>query len=657
MIQFNRVSKTFGAQPLFDDLTFTVNRRERVGLVGRNGHGKTTVFRMILGEVPADGGDILIPKRYRIGHLDQQLHFTEATVLDEAVLGLPEEHRDERWRAEQILSGLGFTKDDMDRAPELFSGGFQVRLNLAKVLVSEPDLLLLDEPTNYLDVVSIRWLERFLNEWKAELMLITHDRSFMDRVVTHTVAIHRRRAKKITGNTSKIYEQIIQEEEVYEKTRINDERKRREIERFIERFRAKNTLASRVQSRMKYLEKHEQLDKLERIQTLDFSFKSAPFPAKVMMRVDAVSFGYGDGPLLFSDLSIEVHDHDRICVIGPNGKGKSTLLRVLAGELPPRRGKITNHPRTVPGYFAQTNVSTLHARNTVVDEIQSADRSCLPQTARDIAGIMMFEDDAALKRISVLSGGEKSRVMLGKLIVTPANLLLLDEPTNHLDMDSCDSLLAAIDAFEGAAVIVTHNEMFLHSLATRFVVFDRGRARVFDGSYQDFLDTVGWEGDEDLSKSGARGGIGAPDAVVAGPVADPPPPARGRRGTPGSAPPAPGKSAGAVHAGADRKAQRQARAKLVQERSRVVGPLERKVAEIEARIVSLERDRENTFTALADASGRGDAATIAELSKKSQELGPRIDAAYVELEKASTRYEREAKTFDDRLREMPRACG
>jgi len=643
MIQFNRVAKTFGAQPLFDDLTFTVNRRERVGLVGRNGHGKTTVFRMILGELPADGGDILIPKRYRIGHLDQQLHFTEATVLDEAVLGLPEEHRDERWRAEQILSGLGFTKDDMERAPELFSGGFQVRLNLAKVLVSEPDLLLLDEPTNYLDVVSIRWLERFLNEWKAELMLITHDRSFMDRVVTHTVAIHRRKAKKITGNTSKIYEQIIQEEEVYEKTRMNDERKRREIERFIERFRAKNTLASRVQSRMKYLERHEQLDKLERIQTLDFSFKSAPFPAKVMMRIDGVSFGYGDGPALFSDLSIEVHDHDRICVIGPNGKGKSTLLRVLAGELSPRRGSITNHPRTVPGYFAQTNVSTLHARNTVIEEIQSADRSCLPQTARDIAGVMLFEDDAALKRISVLSGGEKSRVMLGKLIVTPANLLLLDEPTNHLDMDSCDSLLAAIDAFEGAALIVTHNEMFLHSLATRFVVFDRGRARVFDGSYQDFLDTVGWESDEEFSKT--RAASAGPVASSGTGGAEPGVPRRPRAGGGGTV-------TGPVPLGADRKAQRQARAKVVQERSRVVGPLERKVAEIEARIVSLERDRENTFTALADASARGDAATIADLSKKSQELGPRIDAAYVELEKASTRYEREAKAFDERLQKM-----
>jgi len=215
--------------------------------------------------------------------------------------------------------------------------------------------------------------------------------------------------------------------------------------------------------------------------------------------------------------------------------------------------------------------------------------------------------------------------MLGKLIVTPVNLLLLDEPTNHLDMDSCDSLLAAIDAFEGAVVIVTHNEMFLHSLATRFVVFDRGRARVFDGSYQDFLDTVGWEMDEVLSTMEAPGSSAGAGGSASGP--------------------APGKPR------VDPKAQRQARAKLVQERSRVVGPLEKRVAALEARIASLERDRENTFTALADASARGDVHTIAELSKKAQDIAPRIESAYAELEKASGEFERLARQFDDRLRE------
>jgi ATP-binding cassette subfamily F protein 3 len=350
------------------------------------------------------------------------------------------------------------------------------------------------------------------------------------------------------------------------------------------------------------------------------------------MRVEDLSFGYDKGPDLFSDLNLEIHDHDRICVIGPNGKGKSTLVRVLAGQLKPRRGSITNHPRTVPGYFAQTNVHTLHDKNTVIAEIQSASKKCLPQTARDIAGVMMFEGDAGLKKISVLSGGEKSRVMLGKLIVTPVNLLLLDEPTNHLDMDSCDSLLAAIDAFEGAVVIVTHNEMFLHSLATRFIVFDRGRARVFDGSYQDFLDTVGWESDDDEVKPTSHGA-----STFVGTESRPEPAKSKTREKP-TAPAEP----------ADRKTDRQARAKFVQERARVVGPLEKRVAQMEALIVTLERDRDKTFAALAEASASGDARGIAELSKKSNEIGPQIEWAYTELEKATDELERASREFDAR---------
>jgi len=630
MIQFNKVTKSFGAQVLFEDLSFALNRRERVGLVGRNGHGKTTIFRMVLDEVHPDSGDIIIPRRYRIGHLDQHIKFSKPNVIDEVSLGLPEAERDQTWRVETILFGLGFSKDDMTRAPGLFSGGFQVRLNLARVLVSEPDLLLLDEPTNYLDIVSIRWLERFLMQWKTELMLITHDRSFMDKVITHTVAIHRQKAKKIQGDTSKIYEQILQEEEVYEKTRANDERKRKDIERFIDRFRAKNTMATRVQSRIKMLAKHERLDALARIQTLDFAFSAAPFPAKVVQRVSHLSFGYEGGDDLFANLNLEIHDHDRICVIGPNGRGKSTLLRVLAEELPPRHGSVTNHPRAVSGYFAQTNVHTLHDKNTVIAEIQSADKNCLYQTARNIAGVMMFEGDAGLKKIGVLSGGEKSRVMLGKLIVTPVNLLLLDEPTNHLDMDSCDSLLAAIDAFEGAVVIVTHNEMFLHSLATRFVVFDRGRARVFDGSYQDFLDTVGWESDEDELGAAPTKARVANVHVHVNPE------------------PAPAKKAAPPQNPADRKAERQARAKQVQERARLIGPLEKRVADLEALIVSLERERDIAFAALAEASASGDAATIAKLSKKSSDVGPRIEWAYGELEKATNELETAARAFDER---------
>ena len=617
MIKISNLTKSFGDQLLFKDMAFDVNRRERIGLVGRNGHGKTTLFRMILGEVEPDSGNIAIPKRYTIGHLDQSLHFSRETVLGEACLGLPRENRDQSWKAEKVLFGLGFTAEDMHRSPEVFSGGFQVRLNLAKVLISEPDLLLLDEPTNYLDVVSIRWLSRFLSAWRSELIMITHDRSFMDGVITHTVGIHRQRARKIEGNTGKLYDQILKDEEVYEKTRINDEKKRKEVERFIEKFRAQKKVASLVQSRVKMLAKHQRMEQLDRIKTLDFSFNNAPFPAKVMMKADNMSFAYEPGTPILSKFSIEICHRDRICVMGQNGKGKSTLLRLLAGDLRPQEGSISRHPRMQTGFFAQTNVNTLHPGNNVAEEIASADAECLPQTARDIAGAMMFEDDNALKKMPVLSGGEKSRVMLGKILVSPCNLLLLDEPTNHLDLDSCDSLLAAIDAFDGAVVIVTHNEMFLRSLANRFVVFDRGRIGEYNRSYQDFLDEVGWELDETLRRTGDLEGADA----KAGPAVD-------------------------------KKALRQARAKIVQERSRVGGPLEKKVKKIEATIERLESKSVEVSAALEAASVAGDGGAIAKHSRRSEQLRQEIDAAFDQLDTATKAFEDATREFDKRLQEL-----
>ncbi len=613
MISLNGIAKAFGSRPLLDDVTFSVNRRERIGLVGRNGHGKTTLMRIITGEETADTGEIVTPRRYKLGYLEQHLEFTQPTALEEASLGLPEELSGELWRAEKVLSGLGFSHDDLSSPPEIFSGGYQVRLNLARVLISQPDLLLLDEPTNYLDVVSIRWLGRFLRSWPSELMLITHDRSFMDTVVTHTVALHRRRAKKVEGDTAKLYAQIIQEEEIYEKTRANDEKKRKEIERFITRFRAKNTLATRVQSRIKYLDRHERMDKLYALETLEFAFHPAPFPAKLSLRAEDLSYAWDQNDPLFSGLSFEIQSHDRICVIGQNGRGKSTLLRLLAGDLKPDKGQITLHPKVQTGYFAQTNVESLNPHHSVLEEIQSADRGCLPQTARNIAGAMMFEGDNALKQVSILSGGEKSRVMLGTLIVSQCNLLLLDEPTNHLDMDSCDSLLAAIDAFDGAVVMVTHNEMFLSTLATRFIVFDRGRVIVYDRSYHEFLEKIGWEMDDAL---GARGG-----AIARGPALD-------------------------------KKAMRQARAKILQERSRAVGPLERRVASLEEEIDKLESKAGALLTELEAASVAGEPVTIGNLTRQHTDVTRRIEALFGKLEADAAALEEQAADFDRRLDEL-----
>ena len=487
MISVENLTKSYNGRILFDHVSFQLNQRERLGLVGRNGHGKTTLFRMLTGEVEPDSGSIVIPKNYRVAHVRQKLAFTRDTVLEEGMTDLPEQEQGHYWKVEKILSGLGFSRGDMQRHPQEFSGGFQVRLNLAKVLVSEPDLLLLDEPTNYLDITSIRWIEKFLVNWPHELMLITHDRSFMDKIVSHTMGIHRGKLRKLAGNTEKYYTQIAQDEEVYEKTRLNDERRRKEVELFITRFRAKARLANLVQSRVKLLSKMNRNTKLDRIKSLDFAFRSKPFPAKSMLGAEDLRFGYRADDPIIEKFGFTVNRGERICVIGRNGKGKTTLLRLLAGTLSPKNGKIVYNPNLSPGIFEQTNIATLVDSRTVEEEIMYTHPDVDRQAARNICGAMMFTGDEALKKISVLSGGEKSRVMLGKLLVTPVNLLLLDEPTNHLDMESCDALLAAIDNFDGTVIMVTHNEMFLHALAQRLIVFQGSRIEVFEGSYQRFF--------------------------------------------------------------------------------------------------------------------------------------------------------------------------
>ena len=516
MIQANNLDKGYGRQVIFDKAGFTLNPGERVGLVGRNGHGKTTLFKMILGQDRPDSGVISIPGGYRIGHLSQHISFTEDTVLKEACLSLPENEDgiDETYKAEIILMGLGFTLEDLNTDPMDLSGGYQVRLNLAKVLVSDPNLLLLDEPTNYLDILSLRWLTQFLRNWKKELIIITHDRDFMDGVTTHTMAIHRCKMRKEAGSTEKVYQQLLMEEEIHEKSRVNDDRKRKETEDFINRFRAKASKASAVQSRIKALQKKEQLEKLTDIKNLDFAFKSAPFTGKVLMEVSELSFSFdNESAPLIDGLTFSVGKKDRIAIIGKNGKGKTTLLNLLAKELKAKNGSVRHHDQLQKAYFGQTNINRLNMTKTVEQEIMDVHPDVGRGAARKICGIMMFPGDHALKKISVLSGGEKSRVLLGKLLVSPSNMLMLDEPTNHLDMESNDSLVEALDAFNGPVILVTHSEMMLHALATRLIVFDDGKVTLFEGTYQDFLDRVGWKSENEYGAPRAKKNVSLTKSV------------------------------------------------------------------------------------------------------------------------------------------------
>ena len=610
MLNIETISKSFGDQVLLDETGFQINSGERVGLVGRNGHGKTTLLNIIAGLDHPDEGRISIPANYRIGILSQHIRFEKPSVLEEAMLGLADHENDHYWKAEKILAGLGFSSEDMKKDPKVFSGGYQVRLNLAKVLVSEPDLLILDEPTNYLDITSIRWISRFLVSWPREVLLVTHDRGFMDNVVTHIAGIHRKKIRKIQGDTAKYYLQVAQDEEVYEKTRLNEEKRKKEIELFISRFRAKARLANMVQSRIKTLSKLESKDKLGELKNLEFSFNYMPFAGKQVLTAKDLSFAWEGKPPLFTDFSLTVYPGDRVAIIGQNGKGKTTLLKILTNNLEPATGSVRPNPGVETGYFEQTNVLSLTPQFTVEEELLHAHPETDRQAARNICGAMMFSQDAALKKISVLSGGEKARVMLGKLLIRPLNLLVLDEPSNHLDIESCDAFVAALNHFEGATILVTHNEMFLHALANRLVVFKPEGISVFEGSYQAFLEKEGWEDD------GPR-------------------PVKKTR-----------------QASLSKKELRQKKSEIVASRSKTLGPLKKKIQKIENSIEQKEAEIARVNQGLLKASTDQDAAEIQSLSMALSGLERDVEALFEDLAEKTEKMDAMEADFNQQLSEF-----
>jgi ATP-binding cassette subfamily F protein 3 len=596
MLSLSNITKSYGGRKLFEQATFTINAGDRLGLVGRNGHGKTTLIKIVAGLESADSGDIIVPRGYKIGFLSQIPLFTESTVEKEAFISLGEEEGE--YIAQKILFGLGFSQKELKLSPAQLSGGFQVRLMLAKLLIQNPNLLLLDEPTNFLDILSIRWLKNFLQRWKGELILITHDRVFMDEAITHIAGIHRSQIKVIKGGTKKYYDSIAQEEEIYEKTRLNDEVKRRDMEVYISRFRAKARLAGLVQSRIKTLEKMGKKEKLAKMEEMNFSFKHKPIVSKTYLQAVELSFSYGEKPL-FNNLSFTLSEGDRICVIGKNGLGKTTLLKLLAGKLEAVEGKILKHSGAYFGYYAQSaSEESLSANLTVEEEVAKAANYQMERSAvRKVCAAFLFSGEDALKRIGVLSGGERSRASLAKLAVSPASFLILDEPTNHLDMDASDALLEALDDFEGGFIMVSHNEEFLYSLANKLIVFQGERPFIFEGGYSEFLEKVGFSEEEKKQIKSV-------------------------------------------------KDDRRLRAEIIAEKGRALAPLKEKISVTEAEIEECEELEKDLLRQLSEATERQLGRQLNAIGLKLKEVKEKMDAAYEALNKLYVDYEEKESHYN-----------
>lgn len=606
MIQVTALSKEFASRILFQDLTFSVNKNERVGLVGRNGTGKSTLLKIIGGDLEADEGEVSVPKNYSIEMLKQHIEFSKQTVIDECMQVLSEEEKLDFYKAEKILFGLGFEKEDLKKDPHSFSGGFQIRITLTKCLLKAPEMLLLDEPTNYLDIVSMRWLENFLRRYPGEIILITHDREFMNSVCTHTMGLHRNKLIKVKGNYEKYWEKIQEDEEIYENTRLNHEKKKKDLEKFISKFRAKARQASLAQSRQKMLDKMEEFDKLESISSIKFEFNYKDFPAKTFAHGERVSFGYSK-QLLFDKLNFYINKGDKLAIIGKNGKGKSTLLNIIAEKLGPKNGILNLHSSVSIGHFGQTNIETLHMENTIEQEIMNENSDLSKTQIRNICGSMMFSGDDAEKRIEVLSGGEKSRVLLGKILARKTNLLLLDEPTNHLDQESIEVLIDELKKFSGAVVIVTHNERILRKLANKFIIFHHNKCEVFDGSYDDFLKKIGWE---------EEGGQKEEVKKIS------------------------------------HKEYKHLRSELIKERSSQTKPLKNEIEKLEEGITLEEEKVENANTDLIKASESEDGELIQSASQQLSLAQETIEKYFEQMEKASEKLEALENIYEHKLNEL-----
>ncbi|MDZ7718260.1 MAG: ABC-F family ATP-binding cassette domain-containing protein [Balneolaceae bacterium] len=544
MLQLDKLSLHFGEHTLFENLSVTINKGERIGLVGPNGAGKSTLLKIIAGELNPDSGNVKMGNADTVGYLPQDgvepdpnlTVFKEVERVFEEILALKDrqtelqqkmnsyssdseehaqaleefgtvQHKLENRDAyslgadiERVLKGLGFHEEDFKRPTTEFSGGWLMRIALAKLLLKQPTYLLLDEPTNHLDIESLRWIENFLNNYDGAVILVSHDKAFLNSVTNRTLAFQHGDLKDYAGNYSYYTKKHEEELELLKKRYENQQKEIKQTEEFIDRFRYKASKAKQVQSRIKQLEKMEKIELEEEQSEITFQFPPPDRSGQVVIELRDVVKKYGENTV-FDGIDYEVERGDKIAVVGPNGAGKSTLIRILAGLEPITSGKRELGYNVTPGYFAQHQAEELNPKNTALDEMQLAGSRESETRLRTILGCFLFQGDDVFKKVGVLSGGEKSRLALAKMLLNSGNFLIFDEPTNHLDMRSKNILQQALDQFEGTLMIVSHDRDFLDPIVNKTLEIQPGHIKTWLGNISYYLDKKSFDDSVDLESN------------------------------------------------------------------------------------------------------------------------------------------------------------
>lgn len=641
MLAVQQLRVEVGARVLFDGLSFVLAKEDRISFAGPNGAGKSTLMKCLAGVIEPNAGQITRPKGHRTGYLPQDgIHlsghslwkeaesaFAEAKKLQHEIernsarldhldpaepsyseilqeigeLELRLEHFDPsriKPRIESVLGGLGFQRADFQRDCGEFSGGWQMRIAMAKLFLQRPDVLLLDEPTNHLDVDAQRWMEAFLRDYKGTIAIISHDRSLLDDLTTRTIAFERGQAAEYAGNYSFFVKESALRREILEKQYRAQQREIEKTERWINRFRAKNTKASQVQSRIKQLEKMERIELQEEEGAMNFTFPAPPPSAHCVAKIERGAQRYGN-LTVFENFDFEITRGQKIAVVGPNGAGKSTFCRMITGKESPADGRLEMGAKVFPSFFSQTHADELDPGQTVLHTVEEAASRDNMAHVRNLLGCFLFRGDDVFKQVGVLSGGERSRVALVQMLVRPANFLILDEPTNHLDMQSQDVLQKALTHYPGTIIIVSHNRAFLDPVVERTLEFRQSRQpRLYHGNLSYYLDKVAE--DEQGGRSSGSGSSATRDTSTT------------RDGS------------------LTRKEERRREAKIRQQRNLVLKPLEDRLEKLEATITEFEAARETLTEHMSRPDVAGDAGELRKTSEAFQSVGNQLEKAYSE---------------------------